>query len=69
MKSGDTMESYVTHSECEKYRDRIEKEITDNSMKIVEINTSLKSLVNTVRAILGVVSSGVVAIIVDVLLK
>lgn len=69
MKSGDTMDNYVTHIECEKYRDRMEREITDNSMKIVEINASLKSLVNTVRAILGVVSSGVVAIIVELLLK
>lgn len=63
------MDNFVTHLECENYRDKMEKEIKDNSIDIVEIKTTLKSLVNTVRAILGVVSSGVVAIIVELLLK
>lgn len=63
------MSEYVKHSECENYREEIEKKLMENSLKIVELDSSLKSLVRTNNLILGAVISGMVSIIVILLTR
>lgn len=63
------MNDCVTHIECEHYRDKIEKDLVENSMKIVELETTLQSLVNITKAILGVAASGVVTMIINMIMK
>lgn len=63
------MSDFVTHAECENYRDEIEKKLMDNSMKIVELEATLKSLVNTNRMILTSVIGGIASILVVLLTR
>ena len=62
-------ENYVTHSQCEEHRDALEKKILENSLKLVELETTLKALVNTNRMILASVVGGIITIVITLLTR
>ena len=62
-------DNYVTHSQCEVYREELEKKILDVSIKVVELDTTLKSLVSISRLILGSLITGTVTIVITLLTR
>lgn len=62
-------DNYVTHSQCEVYREELEKKMLNVSMKVVELETTLKSLVSISRLILGSLITGTVTIVITLLTR
>lgn len=63
------MNKYVTHEQCGAHREELEKKILDVSMKVVELETTLKSLVGINRLILGSLVTGMVTIVITLLTR
>lgn len=63
------MNNYVTREQCESHREELEKKILDVSMKVVELETTLKSLVSTNKLILGSLITGMVTIVITLLTR
>ena len=62
-------DNYVTHSQCEEHREELEKKMLNVSMKVVELETTLKSLVSISRLILGSLITGTVTIVITLLTR
>ena len=62
-------DKYVTHSQCAEHREELEKKILDVSIKVVELDTTLKSLVSISRLILGSLITGTVTIVITLLTR
>lgn len=62
-------DNYVTHSQCEVYREELDKKMLNVSMKVVELETTLKSLVSISRLILGSLITGTVTIVITLLTR
>lgn len=62
-------DNYVTHSQCEVHREELEKKMLNVSMKVVELETTLKSLVSISRLILGSLITGTVTIVITLLTR
>ena len=60
---------YVTHKECEEYRNDIENKIMEQSLKFVELESNLKHMQTTLNMILGSLLSGIGSIIVILLTR
>lgn len=60
---------YVTHKECEEYRNDIENKIMEQSLKFVELESNLKHMQITLNMILGSLVSGIGSIIVILLTR
>jgi hypothetical protein len=60
---------YVTHKECEEYRNDIESKLMEQSLKFVELEQNLKHMQATLNLILGSLVSGVGSIIVILLTR
>jgi hypothetical protein len=60
---------YVTHKECEEYRNDIENKLMEQSLKFVELEQNLKHIQATLNLILGSLVSGVGSIIVILLTR
>lgn len=63
------MAEYVTQKECEEYREKIETKLMDQSIKYVELESSIKHMQATLNLILGALVSGVGSIIVILLTR
>ncbi len=63
------MSEYVTQKECEEYREKIETKLMDQSIKYVELESSIKHMQATLNLILGALVSGVGSIIVILLTR
>lgn len=60
---------YVTHKECEEYRNEIEDKLMEQSLKYVELEQNLKHMQATLNMILGSIVSGIGSIIVILLTR
>jgi len=63
------MSEYVTQKECEEYREKIETKLMNQSIKYVELESSIKHMQATLNLILGALVSGVGSIIVILLTR
>lgn len=63
------MTEYVTHEQCEEYREKIEEKLMEQSLKFVELEANLKHMQATLNMILGAIVSGIGSIIVILLTR
>lgn len=63
------MAEYVTQKECEEYRGKIETKLMEQSIKFVELESSIKHMQATLNLILGALVSGIGSIIVILLTR